>query len=33
MARRPTSDILTDDVIYRKRRDLPPDGWKEAASA
>ena len=25
MARTPTSDILTDDVIYKNRREQPPD--------
>ena len=33
MARTPTSDILTDDVIYKNRREQPPDSRREAASA
>jgi hypothetical protein len=26
MARTPTKDIMTDDIIFKNRREQPPDG-------
>jgi hypothetical protein len=32
MARTPTRDIMTEDIIFKNRREQPPDVWREAAS-
>jgi len=33
MNKTPTREIMDNEIVYKNRREQPPDGRKEAASA